>query len=255
MDICLCMYMLIIVYLKRSDSDFLGYYSVLAGPTRRLIYVLLGFCASLSCWRCWLERMDEDRHTHFQIRYHQAVNASAYVAIRNLVCCVSYLFAFLITLIMVPIDDYIENQFESNPQWYIFGNITSGDATQFGHYYRLAVARLIFISIGWCCMIARYGVAEFSYLGLATEKFQKSQHAFQNNQNNNKSSFSQTNALASFTKTSTTHPAVAVELSSVPALSATTNRSSRLSSSQRFTNNHAYANHNNNANLSTSIRA
>lgn len=148
-----------LVYLRSDDLDFLSYYSALAGPARKVIYVLLGFSSTLSCWRLSLERRDTDRHIHYINRYYQP-NASQGIFIRNVVCAFAFTFAFLMTLIMVPLDDYMESQYTQDTVWYTkMTELPDYFRDHITPWYGMAMVRMVFVAIGWLCMVHRFGRA------------------------------------------------------------------------------------------------
>lgn len=168
-----CLLQVYLIYLKESHWDFLSYYSVFAGPARKVIYVLLGFSATLACWRYSLERWDPDRHAHFISRYHYP-NAAWSIWGRNLFCAVILLVAFLLTLVMVPLEDYMENQYRLNKNWFVgLSELPQYFTDRIGSWYACAMVRLIFVSLGWLCMIHRFGGAEAKFLELEQEKAEK----------------------------------------------------------------------------------
>jgi hypothetical protein len=170
-----CLLQVYMVYLKTSDRDFLSYYSVLSGPARKVIYVLIGFSSTLACWRFSLERYDPDRHLHFIHRYH-APNAHPWIWLRNVLCATVFLIGFLMTLIMVPLDDYMEDSFRTNPTWYVgTADLPDYFTSRIISWYAMSMVRLVCASIGWLCLIHRFGRAEFQFLQLAQEKFEKRQ--------------------------------------------------------------------------------
>ena len=163
------------VYLKTSDVDFLGYYSVFAGPARKVMYVLCGFAWTLSSWRFSLERLDGDRHAHFISRYHLP-NSSAAVWLRNLLCALLFGLAFLLGLMMVPLEDYMESQWQANRGWFVLGagqQLPQHFTTRIGAWYAMAMARLVFVSLAWLCIVQRFGAAEHSFLQLHQEKYER----------------------------------------------------------------------------------
>jgi hypothetical protein len=147
------------VYLRKGNIDFLSFYSVLAGPARKVIYVLIGFSVTLACWRFSLERLDPDRHVHFVTRYH-IPNSHPWIWLRNLLCATAFGLGFLLTLIMVPLDDYMENEWVRDPIWYTkTTELPAYFTDRITHWYAMAMVRLVCVSIGWICIIHRFGHA------------------------------------------------------------------------------------------------
>jgi len=171
-----CLLQVYLIYLKSSDRDFLSYYSPLAGPCRKVIYVVLGFSSILSVWRCSLERLDLDRHRHFQTRYFRP-NSNAWIRGRTLLTGGVFMLAFLLTTLMMPLDDYIESRWiDAGNSWFdpsAVPELPSYFNEHIDDWYRMAVARLVLVAIGWACMMHRFARAEYQALELEQEKQQQ----------------------------------------------------------------------------------
>lgn len=136
--------------------------------------MLGGFSATLSLWRYSLERHDGDRHAHFISRFHSP-NAGGAAWWRNVVCAAALSLAFLLTLIMVPVEDYVESRWNKDKQWYAAASLPGGELPpwlvgRLPHWYAMSLVRLLCVSIAWLAIVARFGGAEHWYLGLAQEK-------------------------------------------------------------------------------------
>jgi hypothetical protein len=168
-----CLLQVYVVYIRSSDVDFVSFYSRFAGPARKVIYVLSGFSASLATWRLSLERLDPDRHPHFIARYH-APNSHGLAWWRNWITSGCLLLAFLLTVIMVPLEDFLETKWEENPSWILTEDpLPSFFTDKIDDWYRMCMARLLFVAAAWLGLIARYAGAEFHFLELQQEKSER----------------------------------------------------------------------------------
>jgi hypothetical protein len=180
-----CLMQVYVVGLRNDDIDFLGYYSRFAGPARKLCGILCGFAVTLAAWRTSLERRDPDRHLHFINRYHQP-NSSPWILGRNIVCATSLTISFLMTLLMVPMDNYIESHWtDSGAAWFsptVDNTVTPAVITpavlpdyytkHIKDWYSMAFVRLFFASLALLCLLHRYTLAEHHALELGQERFE-----------------------------------------------------------------------------------
>jgi len=135
-----------------------------------VVFVLGGFSATLALWRGSLERHDGDRHAHFISRYHLP-NAGGAAWWRNVVCASAMALAFLLTLVMVPVEDYMESRWNQDKLWFTAtSELPPWFEGRITHWYAMSLVRLLCVSIAWLCIVARFGGAEHWYLGLAQEK-------------------------------------------------------------------------------------
>jgi hypothetical protein len=75
---------------------------------------------------------------------------------------------------MVPLEDFLETKWEENPVWILTEDpLPSFFTEKIEDWYRMCMARLLFVAAAWLGLIARYAGAEFHFLQLQQEKSER----------------------------------------------------------------------------------